>query len=112
MAPCQSPRRTSDRATRSSRARYAGHVVKKALIVAALALVVLAGLPVLMTGMGAMASCPYCDGATVGGHAGCPAVVLAVVLLVLGAVSRLRPRSHPFTGLLVATTIDRPPRRA
>lgn len=86
--------------------------MKKALVVAAVTLVVLTGLPVLMTGVGAMVSCPYCDGATVGGHAGCPAVLLAVALFVLVAVSRLRPRPHPFTGLLVATTIDRPPRCA
>ena len=83
--------------------------MKKALLVVLVLVVVLTGIPVIM-GHGGMASCPDC-GASVMSNAGCAATVPVAVAMVVGLlVIRLRRRDDARCGLLLAFSIERPPR--
>lgn len=86
--------------------------MKKLLIVALVAAVVRTGLPVLATGMSAMASCPDCEGVAAAGHIGCLAVLTATGLFMIFAVRRFRLGSPLLPRLLLTTAVDRPPRFA
>ena len=85
-------------------------VVKKALVVAVVALLVVIGLPVLMPGMGG-AHCADCGPAITG--AMCVAVLALAASVVLAAVRRRAGlESDSCRGRLLGSQLYRPPRLA
>ena len=86
-----------------------GDCVKKALLVALVVIVVLTGIPVVI-GHGGM-SCSDCSPSSVMSGVGCAATVPLAVTLVVGLLLiALRRRDDERCGLLLARSIERPPR--
>lgn len=88
--------------------------MRRALVIALVVLVIITGLPVLMSadGMDGMAACERCDPGVVGGMT-CLAI-LAGVLVVLAATLRTRLRLRPpgMRSRLLVQFVERPPQLA
>lgn len=84
--------------------------MKKALVVAVVVLVVVVGLPVLVSGM-AGAHCAECGPATLA-VAMCLAVLAAAIVLVVPGAGAVRRGAAVHRGLLRAALFERPPQPA
>ena len=86
---------------------------KKAIVVGLVLVLVVIGMPILVSGMAGMdmPSCPECVPAVMTGPCA-PLVLGAVALLVALASSRLRRRHAAAIELLRAVLFDRPPQLA